>query len=161
MLQGFCDADYAGDQVDRGSTTGHMFLLNGGPVSWTSSKQRCVATSTTEAEYIALCDASKQGQWLRALLKELRRPELIGDNSVCYILSDNQACITIAENPMAHRRTKHIDVRYHYIRQLISHGKTAVSYVPSADQKADVLTKPLALPAFRRCISDFLVTPGK
>lgn len=87
-LQGFCDADYAGDRVDRGSITGHMFLLNGGPVSWTSSKQRCVATSTTEAEYIALCDASKQGQWLRALLKELRRPEFIGDNSVCHILSD-------------------------------------------------------------------------
>jgi hypothetical protein len=62
---------------------------------------------------------------------------------------------------MAHRRTEHIDVRYHYIRQLISYGKTAVSYVPSADQKADVLIKPLALPAFRRCIGDLLSCAGR
>lgn len=161
LLQGFCDADYACDQIDRRSVTGHLFLLNKGLVSWTSAKQRCVATSTAEAEYIALAEGSKQGQWLRTLLKELCRPELIGENQTVQLSSDNQACITIAEDPIAHRRTKHIDVRYHYIRQLISFGKARVSYVPTEDMIADVLTKPLPPPAFKRCIRNFLTLPAK
>jgi hypothetical protein len=156
-LQGYCDAEYAGDHTDRRSVAGHLFRLNGGLVSWSSTKQRCVATSTAEAEYIALAEASKQGQWLRSMLKELGRPELIGKDQTVQIYSDNQACIAIAENPIAHRRTKHIDVRYHYIRQLIAAGKATVSYVPTQDMLADVLTKPLPLPALRRCIGDFLM----
>ena len=160
-LQGFCDADYAGDRITRRSVTGHLFLLNGGLVSWASVKQRCVATSTAEAEYIALAEASKQGQWLRSLLKELRRHKLLGKGEAVPIFSDNQACIAIAENPIAHRRTKHIDVRYHYIRQLVSFGKTTISYIPTKDMKADILTKPLPLPAFRACIGGSLMPPGK
>jgi hypothetical protein len=134
-----------------------MFRLNGGLLSWSSTKQRCVATSTAEAEYIALAEASKQGQWLRSMLKELDRPELIGKDETVQILSDNQACIAIAEDPIAHSRTKHIDVCYHLVLQLIAAGKMSVSYVPTQDMLANVLIKPLPLPALRRCIGDFLM----
>ena len=79
-LLGYSDADYAGDKEDRHSTTGHLFLLNRGPISWTSTKQRFMATSTTESEYIALAEAGKQSQWLRALLKELQCEQLLGDS---------------------------------------------------------------------------------
>jgi hypothetical protein len=160
-LLGFCDADHAGDETDRKSVSGHLFLLNRGPVSWSSAKQRCVATSTAEAEYIALAEASKQGQWLRSLLKELGRASMLGPDQVVRIFSDNQACIAIAEDPIAHRRTKHIDVRYHYIRQLIGAGKARVSYLPTQDMLADVLTKPLPLPLLQRCIRDYLMPAAK
>jgi hypothetical protein len=150
-LQGYCDADYAGDTVDRRSVTGHLFTMNRGPVSWTSTKQRCVATSTTESEYIALSEACKQGQWLRALLRELQRTKLLGEGLAMPIYSDNQACIALAKDPVAHSRTKHIDVRYHYIRELVVGGKTTVDYCPTADMTADILTKPLSLQGFQRC----------
>jgi hypothetical protein len=160
-LLGFCDADFAGDETDRKSVTGHLFLLNRGPISWTSAKQRCVATSTAEAEYIALAEASKQGQWLRSLLRELGRAALLGPDQAVRIFSDNQACIAIAEDPIAHRRTKHIDVRYHYIRQLVAADKARVSYIPTQDMLADILTKPLPLPLLRRCIRDYLLPAGE
>ena len=156
-LHGFCDADYAGDQVDKRSVTGHIFLLNRGPVSWSSTKQRCVATSTTEAEYIALSEASKHGQWLRTLLKELNRLELLEDNQAVPMHSDNQACITISQDPTGHRRTKHIDIRYHYIRELIAYGKATVAYLATQDMIADVLTKPLPAKLFDHCIRSLLV----
>lgn len=157
-LRGYSDSDYAGDHTDRQSVSGHIFMLNMGPISWTSAKQRCVATSTTEAEYIALCEASKQGQWLRALLQEIGRQKLLGGRGhQVQIFGDNQASLAIASDPMSHRRTKHIDVRYHYVRQLIAFGKMRVDYVPTADMPADVLTKPLPLPAFTRCIQGYLV----
>jgi hypothetical protein len=157
-LQGYSDSDYAGDHIDRHLVSGHIFMLNMGPISWTSAKQRCVATSTTEAEYIALCEASKQGQWLRTLLQEIGREKLLGGRGDrVQIFGDNQASLAIASDPMSHRRTKHIDVRYHYVRQLIAFGKMEVEYVPTADMPADVLTKPLPLPAFTRCIQGYLV----
>jgi hypothetical protein len=157
-LRGYSDSDYAGDHTDRQSVSGHIFMLNRGPVSWASAKQRCVATSTTEAEYIALCEASKQGQWLRTLLQEIGREKLLGGRGRrVQIFGDNQASLAIASDPMSHRRTKHIDVRYHYVRQLIAFGKMGVDYVPTADMPADVLTKPLPLPAFTRCIRGYLV----
>ena len=150
-LQGYCDADYAGDIMDRKSVTGHLFMLNNGPITWTSTKQRCVSTSTTESEYIALSEAAKQGQWLRALLRELQRAELLGDSLEVPIYSDNQACIALAKDPVAHSRTKHIDVRYHFIRELVVGGKTLVDYCPTVDMTADILTKPLSLQGFQRC----------
>lgn len=155
-LHGFSDADYAGDQTDRKSVTGHIYLLNKGPVSWSSTKQKCVATSTTEAEYIALSEASKQGQWLRALIKELRRTNLLEDNQAVPMHSDNQACIAISQDPTGHRRTKHIDIRYHYIRELIAYGKATVTYLATQDMIADILTKPLTAKPFERCIGTLL-----
>ncbi|PQM43482.1 hypothetical protein VC83_09609 [Pseudogymnoascus destructans] len=141
-LCGYSDSDYAGDHIDRHSISGYIFMLNRGPISWTSAKQRCVATSTTEAEYIALCEASKQGQWLRTLLQEIGRERLLGGRgNRVQIFGDNQASLAIASDPMSHRRTKHIDVRYHYIRQLIAFGKMAIEYVPTKDMLADLLNE--------------------
>lgn len=157
-LHGFSDADYAGDHLDRRSVTGHLYLLSRGLVSWSSSKQKCVATSTTEAEYIALSEASKQGQWIRALLKELKRFNLLEDNQAVPMHSDNQACIALSQDPVGHRRTKHIDVRYHYIRELVSYRKATVEYLPSEDMIADILTKPLPAAGFKRCINGLLVS---
>lgn len=157
-LHGFCDADYAGDHFDRRSVTGHLFLLNRGPVSWSSTKQRCVATSTTEAEYIALSEASKQGQWLRMLIKELNRLDLLEKNQAVPMHSDNQACIAISQDPTGHRRTKHIDIRYHYIRELIAYRKTTVTYLATQDMIADLLTKLLPAKLFKHCIGTLLTT---
>ena len=151
-LQGYCDADYAGDIDDRRSISGHIFFLGGGPVSWSSTKQRCVSTSTAESEYIALTDAAKQAVWIRGLLRELNLTEYLSPSLAAPIFSDNQACISIAKDPVAHRRTKHFDIRYHYIRELVSSGKVTVDYINTADMIADVLTKPLPFTAFRRCI---------
>jgi hypothetical protein len=157
-LLGYSDADYAGDAKDRHSTTGHLFLLNKGPISWTLVKQRCMATSTTESEYIALAEAGKQSQWLWALLRELQCEELLGDSLAVPLLSDNQPCITIAQDPTSHNRTKHIDVRYHYIRQLAVYGKVTIDYIPTESMLADILTKPLAVTAFKRCIQGLIAT---
>jgi hypothetical protein len=159
-LRGYSDSDYAGDHTDRHSVSGHIFMLNMGPISWASAKQRCVATSTTEAEYIALCEASKQGQWLRTLLQEIGREKLLGGRGHrVQLFGDNQASLAIAADPMSHRRTKHIDVRYHYVRQLVAFGKMDVDYIRTEDMLADVLTKPLPLPAFSRCIKGYLRSP--
>jgi hypothetical protein len=126
-LQGYSDADYTGDIVDRRSTIGHLYLLNRGPVTWTSIKQRYIATSTTQLEYISLSEASKQGQWIRALLRELQRTQYLGTNLSAPIFSNNQGCIALARDPIAHSRTKHIDVRYYYIRELVAFNKVTWS----------------------------------
>ena len=150
-LQGYSDADYAGDTTNRHSVSGQLWTLAWGPITWNSTKQRSVALSTTESEYIALSDASKQGQWIRALLRELQRPQYLSSTLATPIFSDNQACIALSKDPVAHSRTKHIDVRYHYIRQLVTYGKATVTYLPTGDMIADMLTKPLPITAFRHC----------
>ncbi|UYV73967.1 hypothetical protein LAZ67_11001633 [Cordylochernes scorpioides] len=111
-LIGYSDSDYARDIDSRKSTTGYIFMLNHGAVSWSSQKQSTVAFSTTESEYIAPCAATKEMVWLRRLLKDIGikmdRPTVLN--------IDNQAAIKLVQNPEFHKRTKHIDVRYHYIR---------------------------------------------
>jgi len=111
-----------------------------------------VATSTTELEYISLSEASKQGQWIRALLRELQRAQYLGTDLSAPIFSDNQGCIALARDPVAHSRTKHINVRYHYIRELVAFNKVTVEYIPTEEMVANMLTKPLSLAGLRRCI---------
>ena len=137
-LIGFSDADWAGDQDDRRSTTGNVFLLNGGAVSWLSKKQATVALSTAEAEYIALSQAAQEGIWLKRLLSDLGVEAMS-----TLILEDNQGAIAIAKNPVNHSRTKHIDIRYHYIRECVQNGQIELQYCPTNDMKADIFTKPL------------------
>ena len=155
-LVGFTDADYAGDIIDRHSVSGYIYLLYSGPITWNSTKQRCVATSTTESEYIALAEASKQAQWLRTLLRELQYPQYLGDDLAVKIYSDNQACIAIAKDPISHSRTKHIDVRYHYIRELVTYNKVAIEYLSTKEMVADMLTKPLSFTKLQHCFERFL-----
>lgn len=137
-LIGYSDADWAGDQDDRRSTTGNIFLLAGGAVSWLSKKQATVALSTAEAEYIALSQAAQEGVWLRRLLTELGM-----ETTATVILEDNQGAIAIAKNPVDHARTKHIDIRYHYIRECVQNGQIQLKYCCTENMKADILTKPL------------------
>ena len=94
-----------------------MFLMAGGPISWLSKKQATVTLSTSEAEYIALSLATQEAVWLRRLLSDLRAP-----NGPVMLMEGNQEAIAIAENPIAHARTKHIDIRYHYVREAVQDG---------------------------------------
>ena len=115
-LSGYVDSDYAGDRTDRRSIYGSVFMLFGGPVAWTSRKQASVSTSTTEAEYVALCQGNKEAMWLRELLRQTGFTQFLGDSLEVQMYSDNQGCMTLAENPEGHSRSKYIDVQYHYSR---------------------------------------------
>lgn len=112
-LQGFTDADYAGCLDTRKSRSGFVFFYNGAPISWSSQRQSVVSLSTAEAEYIALSHGAKEAVWLRQFLTELNI-----DCNAFTIFVDNQAAIQLASNAEHHKRSKHIDVRYHYIRDL-------------------------------------------
>jgi hypothetical protein len=152
IIEGYVDSDYAGDRTDRKSTYGSIFMLFNGPLLWSSRKQRSVSTSTTEAEYVALCQGSKDAIWFRDLFKELGFTQFLGDSRAVQIYSDNQGCIALAENPENHARSKHIDVQYHYTRQLVEYGKIKLDYCPTEEMLADALTKPLGFRAFYACI---------
>lgn len=144
-LHGFVDADYAGCLDTRRSTTGYVFLLNGGAVSWCSRKQQSVASSTVESEYMAFHAASKEAVWLALLVKELGE-----GNKPVLILCDNQGCIANVKNPIASRYVKHIDVAYHSVRELASLRRIVPLYVPTQDNVADAFTKPLQRVKFRK-----------
>jgi hypothetical protein len=138
-LVGYSDADWGGDLDTRRSTTGYVFQLGGGSISWASRQQPTVALSTVEAEYMALSDATKEAVWLRALLLELG----YGQDSATIIHEDNQGCLSLAKNPVHHNRTKHIDIRYHFIRSHIAGDEIKPTYCTTEDMVADILTKPL------------------
>lgn len=141
---GFSDADWAGDTNDRKSTSGYVFMLNGGAVSWSSKKQKCVALSTAEAEYVALSSAAQESIWLRQLLMELgSSPE-----TPTVIFEDNLSTIAMTKNPQFHGRAKHIDIKHHFIREQVSHGTVQLEYCPTTDMTADILTKGLSRETF-------------
>lgn len=140
---GFADADWAGDKNDRKSTSGFCFKLGSGLISWRTNKQTCVALSTAEAEYVALAAASQEGVWLKHLLANLS----FGDDSPMIINEDNQAAICLAKNNRDHPKTKHIDIKYHFVRDLIVNEEISVKYCPTSEMLADAFTK--SLPAER------------
>ena len=141
---GYVDADWAGDQEDRKSTTGFIFQIFGCTVRWQSIKQKSVALSSTEAEYMALSDATREAVWLRRFLLELGIP--ITSPTIMY--EDNQGTIALVENPIRHKRSKHIDIRYHYTRDALTNNEISLVYIPTADQLADVMTKAIARSKF-------------
>jgi Reverse transcriptase (RNA-dependent DNA polymerase) len=144
-LIGFGDADWGSDEVDRRSTSGNIFFFGGGPISWKSRKQVVVAISTVEAEYLSCTDAVKQALHHRVLLRELAEPT----TGPTVIRSDNQGCIALTENPCHHERTKHFDIRHHFIREKVEDGDVKLRYLPTGDMVADIMTK--ALPATSFC----------
>ena len=139
-LQGYCDADFAGDLDTRRSTTGYVFILNGGAVSWQSKRQQTVAASTTEAEYQAAAAAVREALWLRKLLGSMG----LGVEKI-NICADNTACIHMLNNPVLSSRSKHIDVIHHFARERVQRGEVAFRQVDTSQMVADALTK--AVPA--------------
>jgi hypothetical protein len=144
-LIGYSDADMAGDVDTRKSTTGVLFFLGLNPVTWQSQKQKVVALSSCEAEYIAGTTAACQGVWLAQLLSELK----CEPRSSFTMKMDNQSAIALCKNPVHHDRSKHIDTRYHFIRQCVTEGRIDVAFVGTESQLADILTKPLGRTRFR------------
>jgi hypothetical protein len=142
-LLGYSDSDWAGDQDTMRSTTGYLFMFGGGPISWSSRLQPTVALSSAEAEYMAASSAVQEATYLRQLLKDMGYPQL----EATKIMEDNQGCIALSENPVLHKRTKHISIKYHFIREKIHEGTTKLEYISTEHQLADVLTK--ALPRTR------------
>ncbi|KAJ3473640.1 hypothetical protein NLI96_g12898 [Meripilus lineatus] len=145
-LIGYTDADWAQSTADRRSVSGYTFLLSGGAISWSSKKQPTVALSTMEAEYLALAHATKEAIWLRSLLDNLHFPI----DHATPINCDNQSAIAFAHDHQFHARSKHIDIRHHFIRQHISDKEIVVPHVATQDNVADVLTKALPRDAHTR-----------
>jgi transposase InsO family protein len=139
-LLGYCDSDWANDYEDRRSTTGYVFMTAGGAISWKSKRQPTVALSSTEAEYMAASEATREAINWRMLLNELG----FDITKPTIILSDNQGSIALTKNPEHHARSKHIDIRHHYVREQVALGSVEMNYINTDDMTADVLTKPLA-----------------
>lgn len=137
-LNGYCDSDYAGCTETRRSTSGYVFQLGAACISWRSERQRIVATSTTEAEFIAAAEAVKELIWLRRLLCEV-----LGSSINATLHIDNQGAMQLIENPVHHKRTKHIDVRYFFIRERFRKGLFILKNVRTNEQAADIFTKGL------------------
>ena len=138
-LVGFSDSDLAGDVDDRKSTSGCVFLLGSSLVTWASQKQRVVALSSCEAEYIASASAACQGIWLSRLLGGL----LDIQAPTVKLLVDNKSAIALSKNPVHHDRSKHIDTRFHFIRDCVDRGEVDIDHVSTTGQLADILTKAL------------------
>ena len=141
QLIGYSDADYAGDPDDRHSTTGnvHVFLMSRGPISWLSKKQGIVTLLTAEAEYVALTMATQEAVWIRRLLSDLK---VLQDHPT-VLMENHQGAICTAMNPVSHARTKHINVRCHYIRKALGEETIELKYCPMNEMIADIFTKPL------------------
>ena len=140
-LVAYSDADYARCTDTRRSTSGYVFVLNGAAISWKSQRQKSTALSTAEAEYIALAECAKEALWMQGLLLELLATK--PPTASVLIYEDNQAAIKLAANPTHHQRTKHIDVRYHFLRELVADNRIHLQYLESKLMLADALTKPL------------------
>ena len=152
ILQGYSDSDYAACPDSRRSRTGYVFMLGNSVISWKSSKQKRISTSTCEAEYYALSEAGKEGIHLNALLTEIEKNVgrfTVGTSPVS-ILSDNQSTLAVAKNSASHNKTKHIDVTHRWIQESVELKELSVDYVPTEDNVADIFTKALPKPQFEK-----------
>lgn len=158
-LEGYCDSDWGGNRTDRKSTSGFVFKIANAAVSWASRKQSVVALSSTEAEYISMCEAAKEAVWLGYIWSHIGNEK---KGSPIKIEVDNQGAICMAKNSGSSRRTKHVDIRYHFVRDQVQAGKVKFEYCRTEDMEADIFTKPLARVKFEqfrdkiglRCASD-------
>ncbi|KAK8913818.1 hypothetical protein KSP39_PZI024059 [Platanthera zijinensis] len=139
QLVGFSDSDWGGSFDDSKSTSGCVFSIGSGVISWQSKKQKVVALSTAEAEYNALTIAGCQTVWLRMILEDL----MLSQRSPTKLNCDNQAAIALTKNPMFHGRVKHVRMKYHFIRELVKNGEVEVIFCSTKDQAADIFTKAL------------------
>ena len=136
-LVGFTDSDWTGSLDERKSTSGYIFFLGSNVIAWSSKKQKTVALSSVEAEYIVATDAACEAIWLRRLLSDLQQK--IEEPTV--ICCDNMSAIAMTKNPIFYTRTKHIELRHHFIRDLVGEGEIQLQFISTNDQPIDVLTK--------------------
>ena len=139
-LHGYFDSDWTGSPIERKSTSGCCFSLGSGMVSWLSRKQSLVALSSIEAGYIASSVGAREAVWIRKLLANLFKRPL----KPTVIHCDNQSCIKLSANPVFHNRSKHIEIPYHYIRDMVDRGVIQLKYISTNEQTTDIFTKPLA-----------------
>ena len=144
LLHGFSDSDWAGSVQDRKSTSGFYFSMGFAMVSWSSRKQGSVSLSTTEAEYVSASDAYREAVWLWKLLSNLFDTSL----EPVVIHCDNQSCIKISNNPVFHDRSKHMEMRYHYLCDMVQQRAISLRYIPTDEKTADVFIKPLSKTKF-------------
>lgn len=138
-LEGFCDADWGGNETDRRSTTGYVFTMQGAPVAWNSKKQPTVAISTTESEYMAMGNATQEALWLRSLVRELAHKM----DGPIPIHCDNRGAICLSENSVYQSRTKHIDIKHHFLREHVNSNIIKFLHIDTKLNVADFLTKPM------------------
>ena len=148
-IEGFTDADWAGCLDDRRSTTGYCAYVGGNLVSWRSKKQGVVARSTAEAEYRAMALGVSELVWLKGLMKELH----LHDGAPLLLKCDSKAAVDIANNPVQHDRTKHIEIDRHFIKEKLDDGILQLMHVRSGEQVADVLTKGVSIQMFSNACS--------
>lgn len=146
-IVGYVDSDWTGDNIDRRSTAGYIFKVLDCLISWSSKKQPTVALSSAEAEYAAMSIAASEACWLRFSFKDF----MVKKEFVCVKLyEDNQSAIRVSKNPEFHKRLKHVDIKYHFIREKIKENIIDVTYISTNDQIADILTKPLGKSKFNK-----------
>ena len=146
QLEGFSDADFAEDKMERKSVTGYLFKVGNNSVVWKSVKQKLVTLSSCEAEYVALSQAVQEATWLRRLLEQLG----FSQDNPTVIWEDNQSTIHLAKDAKHHGRSKHIDVRFHFIRQYQEDRLVKIKYIPTGENVADMFTKPLSKSLFEK-----------
>jgi hypothetical protein len=144
-LTAFVDADWGRDRATGKSVTGLIVFLGKNLIAWASRQQKCVALSSTEAEYIALSEVVKEVLWTSRIVRYLG---LISDKVIVY--EDNQGAIKLATNTITHKRSKHVNIRYHFVRQHVSEGDIVLQWIQTKNMLADALTKPLAEAEFKR-----------
>ncbi|RVX04508.1 Retrovirus-related Pol polyprotein from transposon TNT 1-94 [Vitis vinifera] len=145
-LQGYVDADFAGDIDSRKSTTGFVFTLGGTTISWTSNLQKIVTLSTTEAEYVAATEAGKEMIWLHGFLDELGKKQEMG-----ILHSDSQSAIFLAKNSIFHSKSKHIQTKYHFIRYLVEDKLVILEKICGSKNPTDMLTKGVTIEKLKLC----------
>ena len=160
---GYSDADYAGDLETRRSRSGYAFFLGESLFSWKSKLQENVCKSSTEAEYVALNHCADEGLWIRKLVADIGEthqlmPGSSSNKGLVQILEDNQGAIKLSKNPINHSRIKWLDVKYHFIRQLVNSNEASVQYCPSAENKADIFTKGLGASLHKKHALSFGMT---
>eukprot|EP00253_Pinus_taeda_P032169 PITA_32169 len=144
-LIGFTDSDWAGDTIDRKSTSGYVLSLGSGPICWSSKKQAAIALSSVEVEYRGVVNATIQAIWLQHFIFELG----ISVHHPTVIWCDNQSTLKFCRDPVQQQRTKHIEIHMHFIRELIHDGIIDLQYCPSSEQIADIFTKTFTKQKFR------------
>ena len=142
-LIGFCDADYAGDRIERKSTSGNCQFLGDNLISWASKRQTTIAMSTAEAEYISAASCCTQLLWMKHQLEDY---QIIANSIPIYC--DNTAAICLSKNPILHSRAKHIEIKHHFIRDYVQKGILDIQFIDTENQWADIFTKPLTVERF-------------